>query len=135
MIDEDSYERRPVYLDFGSMLAILPESMVLVAVRSLVHVGERGIILGGHAELSMELLLRATNDKEVIAYAKERVLFVENVSHENLFPRLKCTVHHGKYFVRLRAQWKIMIHHGSVTTNILHPVLLFHFHKIQEGAG
>ena len=91
MIDEfigrvDSYERRPQYLGFGEMLAISPASMVLVAVRSLSHAGERGIIVGGHAELSMELLLRATNDKEVIAYAKERVLFVENVLHENVFP-------------------------------------------------
>jgi len=94
------------------MLAISPESMVLVAVRSLMHAGERGIIFGGHAELSMELLLKATNDKEVIAYAKERVLFVEKFSRENLFPRLKCTVHHRKCFVRQRIRWKILIHHG-----------------------
>ena len=94
MIDEfigrvDSYERRPQYLGFGEMLAFSPASMVLVAVRSLSHAGERGIIVGGHAELSMELLLRATNDKEVIAYryAKERVLFLAKVSHAKLlFP-------------------------------------------------
>jgi len=93
-IDRD-HGRKPVYCGWGSMLAKSAEDMVEFAVRSLMICGERGIVLGGYAGLSLDTLKRSTTDEKVIAYAEEHILFVEKVSHENLFPRVKCIVHHG----------------------------------------
>jgi sterol 3beta-glucosyltransferase len=69
--------------------------MVVIAVKALMHANERGVILGGYAGLSLELLCEATDDQDVISYAKLYILFVEAASHEWFFPLVKCIVHHG----------------------------------------
>ena len=70
--------------------------MVVMAVKALMHAAnERGIILGGYAGLSFELLCEATDDQDVILYAKKYILFVKAASHEWLLPLVKCIVHHG----------------------------------------
>ena len=71
------------------------EHMVEFAVTALKMSGQRGIVLGGWAGLSMDALRNATSDEDLLAYAKENVLFIKEGAHENLFPRVACTVHHG----------------------------------------
>jgi UDP:flavonoid glycosyltransferase YjiC (YdhE family) len=93
-LDQDK-NMKPVYIGFGSMLGNTPECMVVMAVKALMHANERGIILGGYAGLSLELLCKATDDEDVIVYAKKNILFVKAASHEWLFPLVKCIVHHG----------------------------------------
>ncbi|GFH59988.1 hypothetical protein CTEN210_16464 [Chaetoceros tenuissimus] len=93
-LDKDK-KNKPVYIGFGSMLGQEPRDLVLMSVTALMYADERGIILAGTAGLSFELLCIATDDQNVIAYAKNNILFVNAVSHEWLFPKLKCTVHHG----------------------------------------
>ena len=88
-------KRVPIYMGWGSMLGSSPEKMVLLAIQSLMKIGERGIILGGYANLSMQLLRASTNDPEILSYTEKNVLFVSKVSHEYLFPRVKCIIHHG----------------------------------------
>merc|ERR1719491_1851825 len=65
---------------------------------------KRGIILGGSAGLSMEVLedaVAASNDtnndygEQILEYAKENILFVDKAPHEWLFPQVSLTVHHG----------------------------------------
>ena len=72
-----------------------PEYMVVMVVKALMHANERGIILGGYAGVSLELLCEAIDDQDVISYAKKNILFVKAASHEWLFPLVKCIVHHG----------------------------------------
>jgi len=43
----------------------------------------------------MSALTNATKDTALIAYAEKNILFVESVSHEWLFTKVLCTVHHG----------------------------------------
>jgi len=88
-------ESKPIYCGWGSMVCKSPEYMITFVVSALKKSGERGIVLGGVAGLSLDLLQRSTTDEELIAYAKENVLFVEKASHENLFSKVKCVVHHG----------------------------------------
>merc|ERR1712038_1618621 len=72
-----------------------PEFMVEFVVKSLQRSGERGIVLGGFAGLSLDLLKKVSDDEDLITYAEKYVLFIAKASHENLFPRMKCIVHHG----------------------------------------
>eukprot|EP01083_Nonionella_stella_P219687 786681_1 len=69
--------------------------MVEFAIRSLQISHNRGIVQGGFAGLSMDLLKQTTFDQELIEYAEKKVLFIENASHENIFPLMSCIVHHG----------------------------------------
>lgn len=69
--------------------------MVEFVVKSIQISGERGIVLGGVANLSLELLKQSTSNNDLIAYAEKNILFVEKISHENVFPRVKCIIHHG----------------------------------------
>merc|ERR1712038_1524878 len=56
----------------------------------------RGIVLGGFAGLSLDVLKEHNpDDHDLISYAEENVLFLEKASHESLFPLVKCIVHHG----------------------------------------
>ena len=57
---------------------------------------QRAIVLSGWAGLSFELL-RSTcaDDRGLVAYAEENVLFVIKAPHTWLFPQMPCAVHHG----------------------------------------
>jgi sterol 3beta-glucosyltransferase len=81
----------PVYLGWGSMVAVSPEHMADLAVRTLMLSKKRGIILGGWAKLHPGLLA----DRALIDYAAKNVLFVASAPHEMLFPRCSVTIHHG----------------------------------------
>jgi len=97
-------ERKPVYMGWGSMIRKSTQEMTIFAVESLMMSNKRGIILGGSAGLSMDMLEdavaagNATNDddgKRIIDYAKANVIFVDKAPHEWLFPQVSLTVHHG----------------------------------------
>lgn len=91
----DQPESKPVYCGWGSMICKSPQFMVEFVVKSIQISGERGIVLGGVANLSLELLKQSTSDNDLIAYAEKNILFVEKISHENVFPCVKCIIHHG----------------------------------------
>lgn len=91
--------RKPIYMGWGSMIRRSTGEMVLFAVEALQKGRWRGIVLGGSAGLSMEVLEKAcasrSDGQRILEYAKENVLFVEKAPHEWLFPRVSLTVHHG----------------------------------------
>jgi len=82
----------PVYIGWGSMVSVSSEHMVRLAVESLMLSGQRGIILGGWANLSADLL---ADTPELQAFAEKSVLFCSAAPHEWLFPQCAATVHHG----------------------------------------
>ncbi len=87
---------KPVYCGWGSMLCKSPEFMVQFVVKALQVSGERGVVLGGFAGLSLDILKKQNrHDTELVAYAEKNVLFLDKASHESLFPLMKCIVHHG----------------------------------------
>lgn len=69
--------------------------MACLAVRALRLAGLRGVVLGGWAELGAEKLRGQPDSDELLAYAKENVIFVNTAPHEWLFPQCVATVHHG----------------------------------------
>jgi len=85
----------PAYLGWGSMLAVSPEHMACLAVRALRRTGLRGVVLGGWAKLSAQMLQGQPDSEELQAYAAENVLFIPTAPHEWLFPRCAVIVHHG----------------------------------------
>ena len=91
--------RKPVYCGWGSMICKSPEIMIEFVVRALQLSGERGVVLGGFAGLSLELLKKVKGDDDddqgLITYAEENILFLDKAKHEILFPQMKCIVHHG----------------------------------------
>jgi hypothetical protein len=87
---------RPVYLGWGSMIAVSPEHMTRIAVEALMITKKRGIILGGIAKLTEEMLKGAPNGEELIDYVqKGNVFFTDTAPHEWLFPQCSVIVHHG----------------------------------------
>jgi UDP:flavonoid glycosyltransferase YjiC (YdhE family) len=86
---------KPIYMGWGSMICKSPEYMAEMVTRALQQSGERAIIQGGWAKLSMDVLRAATSDKALLDYATKNVLFAASAPHEWLFPRCACTVHHG----------------------------------------
>mmetsp|Transcript_6081 Transcript_6081/g.7513 ORF Transcript_6081/g.7513 Transcript_6081/m.7513 type:complete len:296 (+) Transcript_6081:3-890(+) len=89
-------ENKPVYCGWGSMVCKSPAIMVELVVKALQLSGERGVVLGGFAELSLDVLKEHNpDDEKLISYAEKNVLFLDKASHESLFPLMKCVVHHG----------------------------------------
>lgn len=86
---------KTVYMGWGSMTCKSPEHMAKLAVRALQIAGCQGIILGGFAKISMEVLKSSGADAELIEYAEKNVMFVLSAPHEWLFKRCDCLVHHG----------------------------------------
>jgi sterol 3beta-glucosyltransferase len=72
----------PVYVGFGSMSPEYPERQTHLALRSLQITGQRGILLTGWGGITH--LPDSPN-----------VLFVDDVPHSWLFPRVAAVVHHG----------------------------------------
>ena len=88
--------RKPIYCGWGSMVCKSPEYMVHFIVKALQISQQRGIVLGGWAKLSLETLkLSSLSDLNLISYAEENLLFVDEAPHEYLFPLTACTIHHG----------------------------------------
>jgi UDP:flavonoid glycosyltransferase YjiC (YdhE family) len=72
----------PVYIGFGSVNAGDSEEKARVAQRALDISGQRGICLTGWGGLAR-------------AMASPNVLYVDNIPHDWLFPRMAAVVHHG----------------------------------------
>lgn len=72
----------PIYLGFGSMHAEDPARNTRLALRALELTGERGLLLTGWGSLTAQP-------------APPNVMFVDNVPHGWLFPRVGAVVHHG----------------------------------------
>ena len=89
-------DKKPVYCGWGSMVCKSPEHMVKFVTKSLQISGERGVVVAGFAGLSFDMLKQnVTDDDELLAYTEKNILFLDKASHESVFPRMKCTVHHG----------------------------------------
>mmetsp|Transcript_23742 Transcript_23742/g.51873 ORF Transcript_23742/g.51873 Transcript_23742/m.51873 type:complete len:542 (-) Transcript_23742:485-2110(-) len=85
----------PAYLGWGSMVCGPKERMAALAVRSLKLANLRGVVLGGWAGLTLELLRNEPDREELLKYAQENILFVPSAAHEWLFPQCCAIVHHG----------------------------------------
>ena len=72
----------PVYIGFGSMSHENPERQTRVALRALELTGQRGVLLTGWGGVTR----RATSAD---------VVYVDDVPHAWLFPRMAAVVHHG----------------------------------------
>eukprot|EP00434_Breviolum_minutum_P007978 symbB.v1.2.007035.t1/scaffold428.1/size206322/10 len=85
----------PVYIGYGSMTCYNGKFMTLLSLRGLMKTGQRGILLGGWAEMSAAVLEGEEDSEELLAYCKDKVLFMDTAPHGPLFPRCKVIVHHG----------------------------------------
>ena len=72
----------PIYMGFGSMSHENPERQSRLALRALELSGQRGVLLTGWGGLTRHSTL-------------PNVLFVDNVPHAWLFPRMAAVIHHG----------------------------------------
>jgi sterol 3beta-glucosyltransferase len=73
---------KPVSIGFGSMLGPEAEKLLKLSVQALQQTGQRGVLLGGWAEMSgFEL--------------PDTVFQIDAVPHDWLFPRMAAVVHHG----------------------------------------
>jgi len=80
----------PVYMGWGSMQCKNPDYMVSLAVEALQLSDQRGILLGGWANLGSKHV-----PDHLQSYCEENVLFCDSAPHEWLFPQCSCIVHHG----------------------------------------
>ncbi|CAK0896764.1 unnamed protein product [Prorocentrum cordatum] len=85
----------PVYMGWGSMVGVSSSFMACLAVRSLMRANLRGVVLGGWAKLEPAGLEGQPDTPEMLAFARENVLFVPSAPHEWLFPQCAAIVHHG----------------------------------------
>ncbi len=72
----------PVYIGFGSMTNEDPDRLTRLALQALALSGQRGVLLTGWGSLAQ----RPPSDQ---------VIYVDNVPHTWLFPRMAAVVHHG----------------------------------------
>ncbi|NIF21660.1 glycosyltransferase [Candidatus Pantoea multigeneris] len=77
---------KPVYIGFGSMVCVDPESLTQKIINVIKRSGLRAVIMTGGGALNKELIAAAN---------LPGVFCVENVSHSWLFPRVKTVFHHG----------------------------------------
>lgn len=86
---------QPVYFGWGSVVCGTQAYMCGLAIRSLQAAGCRGVIVGGWADLTLDVLVEEPDREELLAYCKKSVLFMEAAMHEDLFPQCAVLVHHG----------------------------------------
>lgn len=75
----------PIYVGFGSMLASSSERLTQVVLEAIRRSGRRAVVATGWGAL------RNTE----AAVLRDDVLFVDDVPHDWLFPRVSIAVHHG----------------------------------------
>jgi len=96
-----SGEEPPVYMGWGSMVSTCGiKALAGLVVKTLRKAGMRGIFVAGWSGVDQGALKEAIaeeyeRDPEQIANAEGRLLFLKSISHESLFRRCACTVHHG----------------------------------------
>ena len=76
--------RPPIYVGFGSMLAGSGERLTELVLEAIRRSGRRAIVATGWGAL-----------QNTGAAVQDDVLFVDNVPHDWLFPRVSIAVHHG----------------------------------------
>jgi UDP:flavonoid glycosyltransferase YjiC (YdhE family) len=74
--------RPPIYVGFGSMAPADAERLTALALDALARADQRAVLLAGWAGLGRTA-------------ASDRVLVVDAVPHDWLFPRVAAVVHHG----------------------------------------
>ena len=97
-LDVSGEFERPVYIGWGSMIAVGPLHMLKLALRSLMLVGKRGVILSGWAKIHASLLddCDAPDVDAMRSFLAANVFIIEShAPHEWLFPRCAAIVHHG----------------------------------------
>uniref|UniRef100_A0A7S0J9G5 Erythromycin biosynthesis protein CIII-like C-terminal domain-containing protein n=1 Tax=Calcidiscus leptoporus TaxID=127549 RepID=A0A7S0J9G5_9EUKA len=88
----------PVYIGFGSMKGspAFCTKLSTMAIAALAHAQMRGILLGGWAGLTAQVLDTSTDQgRRLAAYAAKHVLELPACPHDWLFPRCAAVVHHG----------------------------------------
>lgn len=72
----------PVYVGFGSLVGMDPQQVTRLVLAALQQTGQRGVLLTGWGGLTRET-------------APDNLLFVDEVPHAWLFPRMAAVIHHG----------------------------------------
>ena len=88
----------PVYVGFGSMKGNpdFCKKLSTVAITALAKAKVRGILLGGWAGLTAQVLDQSSEEGQRLStYAAENVFELPSCPHDWLFPRCACVVHHG----------------------------------------
>lgn len=88
----------PVYIGFGSMKGnpAFCKRLSTMAISALMRANLRGILLGGWAGLTAQVLDVSTDEGRALStYASEHVLELPSCPHDWLFPRCAAVVHHG----------------------------------------
>lgn len=78
------------------MVAETKEKMSEVAFRAIMLSGQRGILLKGWGNMSLDDLDKKKKDYDaIVAYAKEKIHVLDKIPHQWLFPKCKLCIHHG----------------------------------------
>ena len=88
----------PVYIGFGSMKGnpAFCKKLSTMAIAALERANVRGILLGGWAGLTAQVLDTSTAEgQRLSAYASANILELPSCPHDWLFPRCAAVVHHG----------------------------------------
>jgi sterol 3beta-glucosyltransferase len=98
-LDASEPNEPPIYIGWGSMIAGSSVAMLALAVRALMAVRRRAVILAGWASLRLDLFddEQLPDATELRTYAADSVYFAAEGSlpHEWLFPQMAAIVHHG----------------------------------------
>ncbi|EGB03456.1 hypothetical protein AURANDRAFT_34042 [Aureococcus anophagefferens] len=85
----------PVYVGWGSVKCGSAKEMTLLALRAIKISQQRGIVLGGWAELGLSAIDGEEDEAPLRSFCIQNVLFMETAPHEHLFKRCSVIVHHG----------------------------------------
>merc|ERR1712217_445957 len=80
---------------WGSVSCKSAKFQTCLALRTLKLLGKRGIILKGWGGLAISEVVGEKDEAELLAFAKDQVIFMDSAAHEVLFPRCAAIVHHG----------------------------------------
>lgn len=90
--------KKPVYIGFGSMKsnAEFRQRLSTLAIGALYEAGTPGVLLGGWAGLSREVLDTSTPRGEALyEWAQSNIYEIDSCPHDWLFPQCSVIVHHG----------------------------------------
>jgi len=85
----------PVYIGWGSVKCGSSKQMFLLAVRALYLAQQRGVVLGGWANLGLDAIAGETDENVLREFCDHNLLVMETAPHEVLFPQCSVIVHHG----------------------------------------
>lgn len=88
----------PVYIGFGSMKGNpdFCKKLSTMSISALARSKQRGVLLGGWAGLTAQVLDTSTEAGKALAkYAAENIIELQSCPHDWLFPHCAAVVHHG----------------------------------------